>query len=84
MFTQVAGEDHEQEDIDKHDHVHEEEDGIHPEKDQCQLSDNADGTPETRTIVFYTDMKKHSSQYSTTQLFLAQEYDDMCDGFESV
>ena len=53
MFTQVAVEDREQENIDEHDHVHEEEDGIQPEEGQCPLSDNADGTPETSTIVFY-------------------------------
>ena len=50
MSTQVAGEDREQENIDEHDHVHEEEDGIQPEEDQCSLSDNAGGTSETRTM----------------------------------
>ena len=36
MSIQVTGEDREQENIDRHDHVHEEDDEIQPEDDQCR------------------------------------------------
>ena len=31
-------------------------------------------------VSFFADLKKNRSQYSTTQLFSAEEYNEMCDG----